>query len=88
VARERPCATEMGAIAKFLLVVAVIVLVGWLLFGGRRRRHASRELPAPEGMLRCAHCGVHLPASEALQLGKDAFCSAAHRDAGPRAFDD
>jgi len=74
----------MGAIAKFLLVVAVIVLVGWLLFGGRRRRPARRDLPAPEGMLRCAHCGVHLPASEALQLGKDAYCSPSHRDAGPR----
>jgi uncharacterized protein len=78
----------MGAIAKFLLVVAVIVLVGWLLFGSRRRRSTSRELPAPEGMLRCAHCGVHLPASEALQLGKDAYCSTAHRDAGPRTSHD
>lgn len=74
----------MGAVGKVLLVVAVIVLVGWLLFGGRRRRRSPRELAPPEGMLRCAHCGVHLPASEALRLGERAYCSAAHRDAGPR----
>jgi uncharacterized protein len=87
VAWGRPGATEMGGIGKFLLVVAVIVLVGWLLFGARRRRPPRAELPAPEGMLRCAHCGVHLPASEALQLGRDAYCSVAHRDAGPRQHD-
>jgi len=36
-------------------------------------------------MLACAHCGVHLPASLALRAQGHSFCSAAHRDAGPRA---
>jgi uncharacterized protein len=39
----------------------------------------------PVAMVRCAHCGVHLPQSEALlDDGQHSFCSAAHRGAGPR----
>lgn len=74
--------------AKYLVVLIVVVLVLWLMFGRRRRdepphgRGATRG--APEGMARCAHCGVHLPRSEALLLGGRTYCSAAHRDAGPR----
>jgi uncharacterized protein len=78
----------MGAIAKFLLLIAVIAVAGWWLFGSARRLGRGRprdELPPPEGMLRCAHCGVHLPESEALREGGRTYCSAAHRDAGPRA---
>jgi uncharacterized protein len=40
--------------------------------------------PAGERMVACAHCGVYLPASEALEAAGRSFCSAAHRDAGPR----
>ena len=75
----------MGAIAKFLLLLAVIAVAGWWLFGSAACPRARDELPAPEGMLRCAHCGVHLPESEALRERGRAYCSAAHRDAGPRA---
>ncbi len=33
----------------------------------------------------CAHCGVHLPVSEALHdIGGRVYCSEAHRLAGPR----
>lgn len=34
-----------------------------------------------ETMLRCAHCGVYLPESEALTRAGRSFCSAEHRDA-------
>lgn len=45
--------------------------------GGKRPgKRASAEL-----MLECEHCGVHVPASEAVQLEGHAFCSKAHRDA-------
>lgn len=32
-------------------------------------------------MVQCAHCGVFLPASDALIDGQRAFCDRAHRDA-------
>lgn len=81
---------------KFLLLA---VLVLWLLYspwvrqllrGGRSDlppRPPGRTKPEPEhpvAMVPCAHCGVHLPASDAL-MGDDGqpFCSEAHRRAGP-----
>ena len=38
----------------------------------------------PEPMLRCLHCGLYLPAREAVSdtSGRN-FCSASHRDRGP-----
>jgi uncharacterized protein len=44
---------------------------------GAGRRQAA--LPEPERMLPCAGCGVHVPASEALFSGDEAYCCAEHR---------
>jgi uncharacterized protein len=81
-------------VAKLLLVVVVILLGAWLLFGRRRGSRppegdASRRPgdgpPAPLAMVACAHCGVHLPREDAVVGGSGApYCSEAHRDAGPR----
>lgn len=77
---------------KLVILVVAIVLLLWLVFGRRRgRRDAAappRRPPKPpkssaEGMVACAHCGVHLPRSEALVDGARLYCSAAHRLAGP-----
>ena len=76
---------------KYLLLIAVVVLVLWAM------RRASLPPPPPpppprqpeppqlEPMVRCSHCGVHLPRGEAL-MNPDgrAYCCAAHRSAGPR----
>ena len=40
----------------------------------RRRRRA---------MVRCAHCGIHLPRSEALLQNGRTWCSADHAQRGP-----
>jgi uncharacterized protein len=79
---------------KFVIVLVAVVALVWLLLGGRSRaaRGPARRAPsapggaarAPEGMVACVHCGVHLPESEALRLGARVFCSAAHRDAAAR----
>ena len=37
------------------------------------------KLAEPEAMLRCAHCGVHFPESEAVSQGDAVFCSEDHR---------
>lgn len=76
---------------KFVLLVLAVALLLWMLFGRSRPRRSARHddsTPserAAEDMVACAHCGVHLPRSEALQSGRLAYCSVAHRDAGPRA---
>lgn len=72
---------------KFLLVLVVVVVLLWLMFGRRRGNTAARKPaapPAPAAMIACAHCGVHLPQSDAVGSGAQWFCSEAHRLAGPR----
>ncbi len=81
---------------KYLLVLVVVLVVLWLML---RRRDApppaaappkdnpgtKPESKAPQQMLACAHCGVHLPQAEAqMDVGGRPFCSEAHRLAGPR----
>ncbi len=81
---------------KYLLVLLVVVGALWLMFGRSRRVgggakpvQPTNKKPPPDGtpqaMLACAHCGVHLPQGDALQDPQGrAFCSEAHRLAGPR----
>jgi uncharacterized protein len=77
---------------KFLLWMAVgVVVVMWVLREKKRQRRMSDRpqgsdrgathsaLAEPERMLRCAQCGMHFPASEALLSGSEAFCSPEHR---------
>ena len=72
---------------KYLLVVLIVVIVGWLLLRGSRPRRADREAPSrgqPLSMVECRHCGVHLPRGDAVEDLTGAYCSEAHRLAGPR----
>jgi uncharacterized protein len=70
-------------------VVLVALLVGVILWwlSARSSPHASKEsrkAHEPQAFARCAHCGVHLPVSDALMDRGIAYCSEAHRLAGPR----
>jgi uncharacterized protein len=77
---------------KYLLVLAVVVVGAWLWLRARRPppRHAGGRPrrsggTAPAEMVGCAHCGLHLPANEAVtDAAGRPFCSDAHRLAGPR----
>lgn len=40
---------------------------------------ASKTKPSGENMVRCQHCGVHLPVSESLLSQGNYFCSNEHR---------
>ena len=76
---------------KYLLVVCVVAAVLWLMLRPRKaQRSAARSASPSQGaqaqpMVQCQHCGVHLPRGEALVDARGAFCSQAHRLAGPRA---
>lgn len=75
---------------KYLLLAGLVI---WLFYSpalrGKRTPSAKAQHKAPqpahqEVMVRCAHCGMHLPQSEATPgpEGK-LYCGAEHRQAGP-----
>lgn len=69
---------------KYILVF-LVVWVGYHLW--RRARiadQAAQERPPQQGntpmtMVACAHCGTHLPQTEALSDGDHFYCNAEHR---------
>ena len=70
-----------------LFLVAVFVLL-WLLRGATSRRGPPPGMSppkAPQQMIACAFCGVHLPRDEALPGRGGVFCGDAHRTAFEKA---
>lgn len=81
---------------KYLLVLLVVVGAVWMLLKRSRQDGEAgkptvgtkppprQPVPLTE-MVSCLHCGVHLPRSESvIDRQGGVYCSAAHRDAGPR----
>ena len=74
---------------KFLLVLLVVGVGLWLLTARLRGTGGDKQRPRrppggqPVEMVQCAHCGVHLPAADALPEGSRLYCSDAHRRLGP-----
>lgn len=72
---------------KYLLLLALLAVLFFILGAkrGARSRDAdtpssrSPQPPTPQAMQRCAECGVHLPADEALPGRGGVFCCAEHR---------
>lgn len=72
---------------KYLLLIAFVVVIWWV-FKNRAVRPTpprTKASPAPEMMVVCAHCGVHLPLSDSIAEHGVHFCSEAHRQAGKAA---
>lgn len=82
---------------KYLLV-AIVVMVAIGIWRNNRRRtaapplkpRASKSQPThlrqPEDMVACAHCGLHLPRSDAIENRDRSayYCSSAHKNLGTR----
>ena len=66
--------------ARLMILVAIVGLVYLLVRSFRGAAHARKEPRITEDMVRCEHCGVHLPKSEAILSGGHFFCGAEHRD--------
>lgn len=79
---------------RLLILVALAGVVVWWLFGRAARLRGDRPpqrgagrpdaTPAAVDMVPCAHCGVHLPRSEAVVDGAELYCGEAHRRLGRR----
>lgn len=73
----------MGKLLFFALVGALV----YLYFKSAHRRQslgAGADVPdRVEDMVRCAHCHVNLPRSEAILSRGEFYCGAEHQRLGP-----
>lgn len=70
--------------SKLLLLIIAAAVVYFLVSGyARKRDRAASAAPTGEAMIPCAHCGVNIPRSEALENAGRFFCSEEHRRIGP-----
>ncbi|MCF7201595.1 PP0621 family protein [Pseudomonas oligotrophica] len=70
----------MGLV-RLLFWIALIAAAFWLwrrLFRKNPGKPRATEVP----MVRCAHCGVHVPQNKALQASGQWYCSQAHLERG------
>ena len=79
------------------IVFWIVVIIGGLFVARLLARQAAKEdqprvpplAPSknkaaanPEAMVRCAHCGIHMPRSEALLVNGQTWCSKDHAKLG------
>lgn len=68
---------------KYLIWLIVLLLgYGWWRNQQRLQRHQdekSASPAAPQEMVACAHCGLHLPRNEALAQGSHYYCGLEHQ---------
>jgi uncharacterized protein len=68
-------------VSKLLLLLAAVAVLYFLVRGLVRKRGGPSSPPV-EAMVPCAHCGINVPRSEALEAKGRFFCSEEHRRVG------
>lgn len=63
-----------------LLIFAAVLLIRRLWSIQKEERNRPK-IHSSEKMMKCDHCAVHFPESEAVRNEHGAFCSAAHAEA-------
>ncbi|MHB1238403.1 MAG: PP0621 family protein [Gallionella sp.] len=66
--------------SRLLMLIAIAVVV-YLLLKSYRKSSPAQDHPGAEDMVRCAHCGIHIPKSESINAGGNYFCGTEHLDA-------
>lgn len=71
---------------RLLLLLVILAPLIWWVRVRMRDRVPPPDVRKPIDMVRCAHCGVHLPQPDAHADAEGRrYCSAAHLQLGPRA---
>lgn len=66
--------------SRLLFFAVIAAVVYWLLKSYQKQLPENEDVPSEvEDMVRCVHCGVHLPKHESILAGGEYFCSEAHR---------
>jgi uncharacterized protein len=67
---------------RLLFWIAVIAAAVWFW----RKFKSPTAKPGAALMVRCAHCGVHLPQDRALSSREEWYCTQAHLEQGPKSI--
>lgn len=68
--------------SRLLFFAVIAAVVYWLLRSYSRQLPGDADAPVQaEDMVRCAHCGVHLPKHEGILADGAYYCSEQHRHA-------
>lgn len=70
-----------------LLIWAALIAAGVWLWRKYKAGMAESKKPVDPGaqtMVRCAHCGVHLPRDRALSQRQEWYCTQQHLEQGPK----
>ena len=65
---------------RLLFWIALIAAAVWLWRRINRPAPSAREPEQPAPMVRCAHCGVHVPRDKAIAQHAQWYCSQTHLD--------
>jgi uncharacterized protein len=72
------------AMLRMLVIVALVVLAVWLVRRALRAPRGRSPLAKEAELVRCAHCGLHLPRAEAREAAGALYCSDEHARLGRR----
>jgi uncharacterized protein len=75
-------AAAADSVSKLLLLLIAAAVIYFLVTGFARKRSKRSDPPKGESMVACAHCGINVPRSEALEGAGRFFCSEEHRRIG------
>jgi uncharacterized protein len=73
---------------RLLLWIAIVAAAFWLWRRFTRPKSKRPQTPdaaqKPAPMVRCQHCGIHVPREHAIAKEQQWFCSQAHLEQGSR----
>lgn len=67
--------------SRLLLLIAIAAVIYLLIKSFRKRIDNENITTKTEDMVRCAHCGTHIPKGECIEADGNNYCSEAHRRA-------
>lgn len=86
----------MGKVLFWIILIIAILFIARIAARHKQNSEIDNDQPkqakkrgAPpvehaENMVRCAHCGIHMPRSEAVLSGGNTWCSTDHAKLGVR----
>lgn len=63
-----------------ILVLIAIGLLLYIIISNLLRKNRTTPTVITEKMVKCCHCGIHIPRKEAVHSKDEFYCSQAHLD--------